>query len=210
MLADWPLNKVIFVYSGSRNDSMQLNHYGGMNVYTRRRLFEYVAFLVPTLMHEINAVAASYYLGQNPQFMLLHDTMLVGGKFTALSRPLFKRAIDEQCDVLWLSPWGQANICIFSSHASAHIHDVFRYNMTMDKDTATKMEMSGVAGVDHPYSIKHLKALRQCRVGELSYETGSKKVYSAIQRISVYFPAADLVKFYVDTLRSGAVHPNQP
>lgn len=209
--AGWPRSRVVLAFAdgGAEADvenetetktktDVETETGGCHRVDLRENLYEYNAFLAATSMLRADAVPP------DARFMLLHDTCEVGAEFAASARRLFNEARTGGADILWLSPRGACNLCVFNARAAETASAQLVGKMTMDKMMAIHMEHDRV-----PESLKRLQ-LKHAFVGPQPRELGIDRKYSAsVARSKLHFPSADIYKFYV-YVESSSQHPQRP
>lgn len=186
---------IIIVYSDEPCDGVQFD--GTMTIVTlKRNIYEYGAFFVPNMIEGVD---------DTDTFLLLHDTCHAG--------PCFKHKFDALCevfreyqlDVLWCSPSGQCNICIYNKKCSVKFSEIWKDTHVVDKMEAIHIEHNN----RHPYSLKSHQDLVQHYANYPNPFTGKVAVYGTHLRHRLYYTALDLEKYYVHVDRTEE-HPQEP
>lgn len=189
---------IIIVLSGEENDNIYTDNETAMTIITQKRnIYEYVAFLVPNILPNVS---------NNDTFLLLHDTCWAGPNFVSKHRDLCDKFRENNIDILWCSPTGQCNICIFNKKTSDIALQLYNDMYSLDKMEAIRMEHDH----SHHLSIKSNATLSQQFLDTPNPHMGEVKVYNDNHiRQKLYYTALDLEKYYVHVNRSED-HPNAP
>lgn len=201
-VADWPRDRVVVVLNGcdlgpgargaTDCGAVEAAEDGSRVVRFARNIYEYTAFLVP------RALGAD----ADERFVLVHDTAEAGPRFRELATAAAARSRD--LDVLWCSPTGQCNLCVFGRRASDVAHALWLDLQVLHKRTAIQWEHR-----PGPANLKGQGSLRQAYAPEAARVTGTAMPYSQNVRTRLYFPALDLVKFYIN-MDVCETHPDRP
>lgn len=191
-----PKDRVIILYSGEPLDSVSFDPYTGyITVTMTRNIYEYGAFLVPQMLPNLIGNA----------FLLLHDTCVAHPNFGKKVSEMFTEFRRDNLDILWCSPSGQCNICIFNSRCSDVAMDIWRNHNTVDKMLAIAIEHDR----SHNMSLKSKTVLNQRYSEKSNYHTGSATVYGKHKRQRLYYSALDMDKYYV-YVNNSHEHPQEP
>lgn len=188
---------IIILYSGENQDKVYIDHDNKITTVTmQRNLYEYGGFLVPLMLP---------YINEEDSFLLLHDTCIVHTGFPAKASELFYIFDTTKTDILWCSPRGQCNICIFNKKCSVVASSLWKDFNSFDKMLAIDMEHNH----NNALSLKSKKELNQMFSQHPNYITGSSSLYGKHIRQRLYYSALDLDKFYIHINHSHE-HPQEP
>lgn len=198
---DWPRDRLVVVLNGcdlpgargaTDCGAVEALEDGSRVVRFARNIYEYTAFFVP---RALGATA-------DERFLLVHDTAEAGPRFRELATAAAARSRDV--DVLWCSPIGQCNLCVFGARASDVARALWLDLQVLHKRTAIEWEHR-----PGPANLKGQASLRQAYAPEAARVTGTAAPYSRHVRTRLYFPALDLTKFYID-MDACDTHPDRP
>lgn len=153
----WPKRATIILYNDcsdmipgnmpQRVVDSELTRQGFIEFKTFANIYEYSGFFIPL------AIDAA----DDDAFLLIHDTTLAFGNFTSLVEKVSNEWRSKKIDILWGSPNGQCNICIFAKNTSQKAWNMWSIWEKLDKMNAIHMEHMN----NHPNSIKYNKDLIQ-------------------------------------------------
>jgi hypothetical protein len=205
----WPKSSTIIIYNDCpdmtcgdfprRVLDSELTRQGFIEFKTFSNIYEYSGFFIPLAMGAQNDDA----------FLLLHDTCLAFGNFTSLVEKAANEWRSKNLDILWASPSGQCNLCIFGNNASRKGWDMWSKWTVLDKLDAIHMEWMKNDPRIKNCCIKYNKDLKQeySRVNQLNI--GVEKIYAENARHKLVFPFIDVYKFFFHITKSSE-HPQTP
>lgn len=205
----WPKSSTIIIYNDcsdmihgdlpKRVVDSELTKQGFIEFKTFANIYEYSGFFIPLAMNA----------SVNDAFLLLHDTSLAYGDFKNLVEQAANEWRSKKIDILWGSPNGQSNLCIFGKNTSQKAWNMWSTWEKLDKINAIHMEHMN----NHPYSIqyslKYNKDLKQEYSQVTQLYIGEEKIYTNNTRHIVVFPFVDISKFYV-FIQESSQHPQNP
>lgn len=209
----WPKSSTIIIYNDcsdmipgdlpKRVVDSELTRQGFIEFKTFANIYEYSGFFIPL------AIDASIDASIDDAFLLIHDTTLAFGNFTSLVEKVSNEWRSKKIDILWGSPNGQSNLCIFGKNTSQKAWNIWSTWEKLDKINAIHMEHMN----NHPYSIKYSlkynKDLKQEYSQVKQLDIGEENIYTNNKRHKVVFPFVDISKFYV-SIQESSQHPQSP
>lgn len=193
----FPLSNIILVFSGEPTNIIKVDPDTNMKLISlKRNIYEYSAFLVPAMLDHFK---------DTDMFLLLHDTCFAGTSFAAKYDKMCDEFYNRDVDILWCSPHGQCNICIFNKKTSVCATKLWENMFTLDKMDAISMEHDK----ENPLSLKSQQSLEQYYTELPNHHLGEKRVYSNTLRHVLHYTSLDIEKYYVD-INKTSEHPQQP
>ncbi len=163
---------------------------------TYTSIYEYGAFFLPLAMDA----------NDDDAFILLHDTCHALPGFASRAADALRDFRSAGVDILWCTPTGQCNICVFNRRASQAAWQSWGSWNSLDKMHAIHMEHQH----NHPHSLKANKTIAQAYAPVPQRVLGIQPVYSRnVQRTNLFIPYLDISKFYCHITQS-CHHPNTP
>lgn len=198
LLSSFPENfkYYIIIYQKEPKNYWERKSDGHYEVHLTKNIYEYGAWEGLYLLKQYNIIKNEDYI------LMLHDTCKLGKKtFDLVENIISSGKVD---DIFWASNKGQANICITKGC-------VIDYGFEMYKDFhCTKKEAVQIEwNKDHQKSMKSLKNIKQNYYKNDTLSLGLHKVYSDIERLSVYYESIDIEKYLVPLGNDiSKIHPN--
>lgn len=199
--SQWPESSTIILHSDFSDAlpgslPMKIEAREGFREYkTFANIYEYAGFFMPL-------VAAN---SDDDAFLLFHDTCLAHDDFSKKVMMAADEWRSKKLDILWGSPDGQCNICIFGRKAAKKAWDMWSTWTTLDKLVAIYMEHTG----NHPDSLKNATDLKQEYARVRQSEQGLKNPYGGANRRMLIFPFFDITKYYAP-IKKTSDHPQAP
>jgi hypothetical protein len=192
---------LIYVYSKHSNSGIHITPKESIKIYTTKNLYEYFGFFVPMLLSQLDSKYSNYL------YLLIHDTCEFGNQSVEKIIDICSEIEKEKLDILWLSPNGQSNFCIFNHNTSLKVYQKLSHFDTLDKCFAVKMENE----ITHPYSIKTIQNLNMGYMNTQHEHLGVSYPYSSQRRNTFYYPSIDVKKYFVYVeFHHNQVHPEIP
>lgn len=192
---------LVYVYSKHNTSGISINPKQSIKVYTTKNLYEYFGFFIPMILSQLDSKYSNYL------YLLIHDTCEFGNQSVEKIIDICSDFEKEKLDLLWLSPNGQSNFCIFNNTSSIKVYKKLSHFGELEKIIGVRMENE----TDHPYSIKSIQDLNMGYINIQQQHLGISYPYSTQKRNVVYYPSIDIKKYFVYVeFHNNQVHPEVP
>lgn len=192
---------LIYVYSKHSTGGICIIPKESIKIYTTKNLYEYFGFFVPMLLSQLDSKYSNFI------YLLIHDTCEFGNQSVEKIIAVCSEVEKEKLDILWLSPNGQSNFCVFNHNTSMKVYQKLSHYNELEKKLAVKMENE----ITNPYSIKSIQDLNMGYLNTQHQHLGVSYPYSTQKRNIFYYPSIDVKKYFVYVeFHNNQVHPEVP